>query len=169
MDILGGTPKEIVDNINLHYKEGLYAVNKREPNEKVWDLWGEFCLNAKMALELSIHQFPLSQHMKWVYALLQNRNQIILTKMETRLGKQKLKRELVTAAKLMADLITGVRKPVEPCQICKKVDEHILKLSTGQFDIIVDREVRVSDYPEPFQYKAPAKIITPKETDNGIH
>ncbi len=162
MDILGGTPVEIVDNINTHYKQGLYAVNKREPLENVWEKWGQFCLDCKMALEVSIRQFPSSQHMKWIYALLQNRNQLISLKIKSRLGKQAMKRDLARSSLLMIDLILDKRKPATPCEICKKVDEHILKLSTGQFDVIVDREVRVSDYPEGFKYEAPAAILTPK-------
>jgi len=163
MTILDWTVDVIVDRINNHYKEALYAINKRQPTTDIWKLWGHWVLEYKAEMEFIIYQGVCTDQLKWIYALLQNRNQLITLNLTTRLGKVGLKRDLSKASVVMAQLITGIRKPKIPDEICSKVDAHILGLSTGNYDTIVESKIYVSDYPKEFQYKEPAVILTPKD------
>ena len=163
MTILDWNIHTIIERINDHYKDGLHAINKRQSLEDIWELWGHWMLEYKAELEFEIYKVTSLQHLKWIYALLQNRNQLISTNLDTRLGKVGFKRELAKASVLMAQLITGDRKSQTPCEICEKVDQHILGLSTGNYDTVVKRKIYVKDYPKKLQYREPVAILTPKD------
>jgi len=161
MSLLDQTAEEVIADINHHHQSAIYAINKRAPAEEVYLKWGTFCVESKMELEKMVLDTGM-QHLKWMYSYLQNRNQSITIHMETRLGKVKEKKELKKTGIIMVQLIFGLVEPGKPCDLCKRVDDHLLQLSSGKCDIVVGKQIFVSSYPSKFRYNAPKMFIPPK-------
>jgi len=161
LDLLNMSSMTAIKIIDTHYHNGVYAINKRESEDKVWQEWGNFCLTAKMNLEKTLVSAALKE-VKWLYAYVQNRNRLISLKLKSRLSGGNEKKKLAGSCKLLRLLLDKKLSPKLPCKICEAVEAHVLRLSTGQADIICDRPFFVKDYPEEYRYTEPSVILTPK-------
>lgn len=165
--MLNRTWNDIIKEINKKFKDGYIAVRKRKSNEKIWEIWGQYMFDMKIEIEQVLRQYNDIPHLGWLYAYLQNRNQLINLNMETRVGNMKLKKSMETSAKLLLSLIAGektVAGDVNKDGINKKVQEHLNQLYFGKrFDTIAGRKILVSDYPKEKIPEEPKTILAPRD------
>ena len=161
-DLLNRTLQEILDEAEATYKKALVAIRKKQSEEEVREIWSMYFVDIKMQLEKLIWDTNL-QHLKWIYAYLQNRNQSLTLHTQTRIGKQSQKKALDKATKIILKLLAKELEARNPCEICQKVDSHLLQLSQGRCDIVLGEPVFVKDYPDDYKYKEPAMVLAPQD------
>ena len=160
--LLNLTLIDLVAQIDKNFQAGFIAVRKKKSDEKIWELWGWFMLQLKMELEILLMKTPIPVF-GWLYAYLQNRNQLMNAYMETRVGKAGMKKSLKKSGKILTSLIFGKASAGPKDEVNKKVNEHLDQLYVARkCDIIAGRQIYVSDYPqeeripeEPYRSPAP--------------
>ena len=167
-EILNRTAADILTQIDKTFQEAYVAVRKRKAVEEVWEIWGDFMVEMKMGLEQAIQSTGIP-YIGWIYAYLQNRNQILNLNIETRIGKAGMKKDIMKSGNILISLITGLAKTGPVDEVNEKVALHLKELySEKRYDTIIGKKVFVTDYPpeiseEPEVNPVPQKIYTNKK------